>query len=132
MRFYIGLILLMGCDDSLFVPQQTFGSDWAGTLEMLSVQCADCHPSGSQVLPEDDLRADRVSMPDVVITDVCEDLGNYVVPGDLSESQLWRIVTGMRRDSDPPRMPSGRSRLTDSQVADLEEWILNGAAADCN
>ncbi|MGK0347224.1 MAG: hypothetical protein ACI855_003308, partial [Myxococcota bacterium] len=32
MRFYIGLILLMGCDDSLFVPQQTFGSDWAGTL----------------------------------------------------------------------------------------------------
>ena len=121
----------MGCDDAVLVPQQTFGSDWSGTRDMLSVQCADCHPSGSQVLPEDDVRADRVSLPDVVLTDVCENLGNYVVPGDLAESQLWRIVTGLRRETDPPRMPSGRSNLTDAQIADLEDWILSGAAADC-
>lgn len=132
MRFCIGLLLVVGCDDSVFVPQQTYGPDWSGTLEMLSVQCADCHPSGSQVLPEDDIRADRVSLPDAVVTDVCEDLGNYVVPGDLGESQLWRLVTGLRRPSDPPQMPSGRSRLTDQQIADLEEWILNGAEADCD
>jgi len=126
------LSLLAACDDATFVSSAQYGSDWDGTREMLVRHCSDCHVEGNQPLPDNDLRADRVSLPDAVITDLCQELGFYVVPGDPAESMLWRIVADQREPFDPPVMPSGRSRLTTAQLDDLEAWIRAGAEVDCD
>ena len=132
MRWLFMLSVLGACDDSTFVAPVTYGSDWDGTRELLVRHCADCHPSGGALLSDDDVRAGRVSLPDAIITDLCEELGTYVVPGDQSESMLWRIVSDTRAPYDPPAMPSGRSRLTADQLADLSAWIRTGAPVKCD
>lgn len=56
------------------------------------------------------------------------DSGELLIPENLEDSRLWRLVGGLEN----PRMPRGQGRITRKNYADLKTWIEEGIKFDGN
>jgi hypothetical protein len=122
MMLAVGSGLLAGCDDTLFgVPigggpvEPEYSVDWAGIEDMFADHCAACHP-GTNAWVLADLEAD-----------IQDDAGVYVVAGDAQGSQLWRMISNTRQDTDQPVMPLGSAGLLPAAREHVRLWIEAGA-----
>jgi len=116
--FSLMLVMSVACDDVVFPGGGTeYTPDWLGTQVFFSDSCVSCHPSVS----------DAIDLPSDIFSDVCNETGFWVVPGDPDASLLWRLVAGTNTEEDPPVMPFGTGPLPASQTDFLREWIAQGA-----
>ncbi len=87
---------------------------------ILSDKCFKCHgPDATN--QKSDFRIDTLEH-------ATADLGDYfgVVPGDLKKSEThWRIHSDDPADLMPP--PEAKMKLTDKEIATLDQWIQEGA-----
>lgn len=54
------------------------------------------------------------------------DSGEVVIPGDMENSRLFRLVGGLEL----PRMPQGQARITRKNYEDLKQWFKEGNTYD--
>ncbi|MCA8996597.1 MAG: hypothetical protein KDA80_06425 [Planctomycetaceae bacterium] len=54
------------------------------------------------------------------------DSGEVVIPGDMENSRLFRLVGGLEL----PRMPQGQARITRQNYDDLKQWFREGNTYD--
>ncbi|MCA8993009.1 MAG: hypothetical protein KDA88_13555 [Planctomycetaceae bacterium] len=54
------------------------------------------------------------------------DSGAVIIPGDMENSRLFRLVGGLEN----PRMPQGQARITRKNYEDLKTWFKEGNAFD--
>lgn len=111
LTFLCFVMLLCNAMEQAVVAQQP--EDFAHAIApILKKHCVPCHggreAKGSFSLNTRELLVDS----------------GHVVPGKPGESQLLELI----RSSDPKTQmpPKGRERLTDKEVATLEQWIQNG------
>jgi hypothetical protein len=134
-RLWGVLILLGGCDDTLFGPDAGDGEDttpsatgYAGVQEMVSDHCLDCHGTTTNHLGQNlDLQTDLHGAT-VGVT------GAYgivlVVPNTPEESLFYTKITGTQPATGAGiAMPPGKV-LGDGTTQVVADWILAGAPAE--
>jgi len=114
MRSLFWVMFLAACDDDIFPVGEggdTYTPDWAGTQLLIEDHCVSCHATTEPVLP------------DALIPDIQNEVGDWVVPGDPEASVLWRVMSGNLQDGDAGVMPLGTGPLPASATDPVAEWI---------
>lgn len=131
MRSMLGVAILIGlvaCDNTLFgVPiggdggavELEYEVSFAGVEAMWVDHCQVCHPAVDPFALE------------ILVEDLEQESGSYVVPGDPEGSLLWRLISATRLDGDPRTMPDGApTGLRPSEREHVRLWIIDGAPLD--
>lgn len=129
------LALVVGCSWMTLVASGCGGDedgDLVTTAEVQSLFSNRCATSGchDQARPEHmlDLSANGTSLRDRLVGvesgQVAKDL---VVPGSPGESYLYDKVLGTMLGVGLSQMPLGGPPLSDSEIALIFDWIINGA-----
>ncbi len=117
MRQLLGLALVLaGCDDEVFPVKSTenvYTPDWAGTQLLIEDHCVSCHATTEPILPDD------------LVPDIQNQVGEWVVAGDPEGSTLWRVMSGNLEAGDAGVMPLGTGPLPASATDPVAEWITN-------
>src|SRR6185295_18840696 len=82
---------------------------------LLAERCLGCHA-------KDEQGGLRLDSRDRIVKG--GDSGPAIVAGDPAHSLLIKAV---RRETGAPQMPMGGAKLTDTEIAALEQWITMGA-----
>ncbi len=110
-----GLLLIAGCGELRAADPISFSQQIRPIFE---TSCWKCHGASIQ-LSRLDLRTRESALKG-------GERGAALVPGNATESRLFRLITGKEK----PSMPMDGTKLTDEQIALVKEWIEQGAAWD--
>lgn len=112
------LLALAGCDRSTDATAASFRQD---VKPILDNYCAECHTGEGAGVTASGFSVDSY---EAVMQGT--KFGSMIEPGDPLSSSLYRLVSG--REIHPSiRMPHGREKLSDAEVAAIEAWIRQGA-----
>ena len=136
------LLLFSACDDETTIPlvdETNNGFQSKAVAETFAQNCLDAECHGN-VNPHHDLKFNSYSemikgsigrplgdhtMPKITHGDEVYG-GSPVVPFNAEKSLLYILLTGGTEDPDQG-MPYMRSKLSDSQINDIKNWINDGA-----
>jgi mono/diheme cytochrome c family protein len=109
--------VLAGCGPQGGAPEVSFR---AQLQPLLQKHCAECHQPGGAGNEKSGFAVDSHAS---VMQGT--KYGPVVVPGSAVSSSLYRLVSG---ETDPSiRMPHGRDKLPDAEIALIQNWIDQGA-----
>ena len=125
----IPLLLLAGCDDTLFgvdtgagtIDTGPLATGHAGVVAIFAEDCVSCHPAGGSGSGQLDLESDLCA----TIVDV--DSGKVVAAGDSANSVLWNKMADTGTYGG--KMPLG-GVLSQDEVDIVANWIDDGATCD--
>ena len=105
---------LSGCGGP---PSLGFAKDVA---PLMNKYCGECHLADGEGLQKSGF---DISSYDSVMKGT--NFGPVVVAGDADSSTLYRLVAGKVDKS--IQMPHGKQKLSDAEVATIQDWINQGA-----
>lgn len=128
----IPLLLLAGCDDTLFGVDSAAQTDTgplptghAGVVAIFGEDCVSCHPAGGNGSGHLDLESDPCTT--IVDVDASAYSGKIVAAGDSANSVLWNKMANTGAFGGV--MPLG-GELSQEEVDIVANWIDDGATCD--
>ena len=128
----IPLLLLAGCDDTLFGVDSAAQTDTgplatghAGVVAIFGEDCVSCHPAGGAGSGQLDLESDLCAT--IVDVDATGYSGKVVAAGDSANSVLWHKMADTGTYGG--KMPLG-GVLSQEEVDIVANWIDDGATCD--
>lgn len=136
-RVALAALLVVSCDDTLFLPHGGGGGGGGGTTStaegwcavagLVANRCLSCH-SAAVALGGLDLETD----PHGALVDGASASGApYVVPGDPEGSLFFRKLTGDLAAGEGTPMPPPAGGLDPALLDAVRTWIAEGADAAC-